>query len=396
MDRIKQEIRESVLAHLDLSQEVQDADVQEMIYRIASAREDIKLLSIHQRRQIEKEVFDSLRKMDVLQELIDDPDVSEIMVNGPNCIFYEKSGKIYQSTKKFLSEETLQDLVQSIVANHNRVVNQASPIVDTRLADGSRVNIVLSPISIDGTVITIRRFPKNPMQMQTLIRLAAITQEAAGFLQTLVEAKYNLFISGGTSSGKTTFLNALSNYIPSEERIITIEDSAELQIQGIPNLIRLETREANVEGVKAISMRDLIRAALRMRPNRIILGECRGEEALDMLQTMLSGHDGSLSTGHSNSCEDMLARLETMVLMGATELPLHAVRQQIAAGIDVMIHLARRSDGKRMVMEITEITGYENGEIKKHFLFKRNAEGELKKVGEIRNTQKLEQAGRKL
>lgn len=396
MDKLKQEIRESVLEHLDLSKEVQDAEVQEVIYRIASAREDVKLLSIHQRRQMEKEVFDSLRKMDVLQELIEDPEISEIMVNGPNHIFYEKRGQIYQSTKKFLSEETLEDLVQSIVANHNRVVNQASPIVDTRLADGSRVNIVLSPISIDGTVITIRRFPKNPMQMQTLIQLAAITPEAARFLQILVEAKYNIFISGGTSSGKTTFLNALSNYIPQEERIITIEDSAELQIQGIPNLIRLETREANVEGVKAISMRDLIRAALRMRPNRIILGECRGEEALDMLQTMLSGHDGSLSTGHSNSCEDMLSRLETMVLMGATELPLHAVRQQIAAGIDVMIHLARTSSGKRLVMEITEITGCENGEIQKHFLYKRNKEGVLEKVGEMSNTQKLEQAGRKL
>ena len=324
-----------------------------------------------------------MRRLDVLQELLEDDEVTEILVNGPKHIFYEKNGEFHEYAYHFNSEEKLQDVVQQIVGKHNRVVNLTTPIVDTRLEDGSRVNIVLKPIAIDGSAISIRKFGKTPMDMKALIEFESISNEAANFLKQIVVARYNIFISGGTSSGKTTFLNALSAYIPTNERVITIEDAAELQLQQTPNLVRLETRNSNQEGVKAISARELIHTALRMRPDRIIVGECRGEETLDMLQAMNTGHDGSLSTGHGNSIPDMLSRLEMMVLMG-NELPLLAIRQQISMGIDIMIHLERGRDGKRRVTEIAELLELKDGEFQINFIFC-NKNGTLKKVGELKS-----------
>lgn len=385
-------IREDVLRQMDLSRELQDEEIQHLIARETSKSTKGKNLSIHERYQVEKQIFDSLRKLDVLQDLVDDPEVTEIMVNGPNNIFYEKNGTVYQSDKTFTSNDKLMDLLQQIVANHNRVVNQSSPIVATRLSDGSRVHIVLEPIALDGTAITIRRFPKTPITMPQLIAIGAISKEAAVFLEQMVKARYNIFISGGTSSGKTTFLNALSQYISSDERVITIEDSAELQILEIKNLVRLETRNSNMEGVQEISIRDLIRTSLRMRPDRIIVGECRGAETLDMLQSMNCGHDGSLSTGHSNSSRDMLSRMETMVMMAGMELPLLAIRQQIASGINIIVHLARLQDKSRRVMEISELDGIKNGEIQINPIFCYTDNG-LEKVGKLKNIQKLLMAG---
>lgn len=385
-------IRSHVLEQMDLSRDMTDEEIYHIIARETAKELRGQAISIRERGEIQKRIFDSLRKMDVLQELIDDPDVTEIMVNGPDHIFYEKGGRVYTSEKCFFSEEKLMDLMQQIVACHNRVVNQASPIVDTRLQDGSRVHIVLSPIALDGSAMSIRRFPKKPMTMDKLIQTGSISEEAAGFLQTLVRARYNIFISGGTSSGKTTFLNALSQYIPTDERVITIEDSAELQIQGVRNLVRLETRNANAEGVTAITIRDLIRTSLRMRPDRIIVGECRGAETLDMLQSMNCGHDGSLSTGHANSCRDMLSRLETMTMMAGMELPLLAIRQQIASGIDILVHLARIHDKSRRVMDIVELDGMLEGEICLHPLYQYQ-DGELRSTGKLKNTKKLEMAG---
>lgn len=360
------------------------------------------MLSLSEQEELEQYLFYSLRKLDVLQDLLNDKAITEIMVNGPNHIFYEKNGSIYQSDKKFSSVEKLNDVIQQIVGTNNRMVNEASPIVDTRLTDGSRVNIVLSPIALEGSAISIRKFPQKPFVMADLIRLGALSEETAEFLKKLVVAKYNIFVSGGTGSGKTTFLNALSQYIPEDERIITIEDSAELQLIGKQNLVRLETRNANTEGVKPITIRDLIRSSLRMRPDRVIVGECRGEEALDMLQAMNTGHDGSLSTGHANSCRDMIARLETMVLMG-TNLPLPAIKSQIASGIDILVHLGRLRDKSRRVLVIAEIIGMEQGDVQineiYHFKEKGMEEGgtrvcgELEKVGELKNILKLRQAG---
>lgn len=391
MESHSAQIRKEVLSRLDLDRDTSDQELKNIIAYETSRYLKGKAVSLKEKAEVEKEIFDSLRKMDVLQELIDDPQVTEIMVNGPNNIFYEKEGIIHQYHKKFLSEEKLMDLLQTIVSRHNRVVNQANPMVDTRLADGSRVHIVLSPVAIDGSVLTIRRFPEAPISMEKMIEYRSISREVANFLERMVRAKYNIFISGGTGSGKTTFLNALSNYIPSGERVITIEDSAELRIQGIKNLVRLETRNANMEGVQPITIRDLIRASLRMRPDRIVVGECRGAEALDMLQSMNTGHDGSLSTAHSNSCEDMIHRLETMVMMGMN-LPVDAIRQQIASGIDLMIHLARARDGSRKVMEIKEVCGVEDHQVVLHSLYHREQE-ELKKVGELKNTWKLQLYG---
>lgn len=355
-------IREKVLARLDLSREIDDEELETIITeeRMAFARDG--MLSIRDRVRLEQQVFNSLRKLDAIQELVDDPEVSEIMVNGPKQIFYEKRGRIHRWAGQFTSEERLVDILQQIVARHNRVINLSAPIVDSRLADGSRVNMVLAPISIDGSALTIRKFPKNPLTMQQLIAMGAISKDAAELLQVLVRARYSMVISGGTGSGKTTFLNALSQYIPSDERIITIEDSAELQIQGVDNLVRLETRNSNTEGVAPITIHDLIRTALRMRPDRIIVGECRGAEAFDMLQAFNTGHDGSLSTGHANSSRDILSRLEMMVLMGM-ELPLGAIRRQIVSGVDIIIHLGRLRDKSRRVLEIAEVTGLEDGEI---------------------------------
>lgn len=393
-------IREKVLARLDLSREIDDEELETIITeeRMAFARDG--MLSIRDRVRLEQQVFNSLRKLDAIQELVDDPEVSEIMVNGPKQIFYEKLGRIHRWAGQFPSEERLVDILQQIVARHNRVINLSAPIVDSRLADGSRVNMVLAPISIDGSALTIRKFPKNPLTMQQLIAMGAVSRDAAELLQILVRARYSMIISGGTGSGKTTFLNALSQYIPSDERIITIEDSAELQIQGVDNLVRLETRNSNTEGVAPITIHDLIRTALRMRPDRIIVGECRGAEAFDMLQAFNTGHDGSLSTGHANSSRDILSRLEMMVLMGM-ELPLGAIRRQIVSGVDIIIHLGRLRDKSRKVLEIAEVTGLEDGEILLNPLYvfeetgMENGKilGSLQKKNPLSDTRKLLAAG---
>ena len=395
MDDYSAQIREQVLNRMDLSRDVSDEEIGELIGEVASQTRRGRTMSIHDRVRIEQQVFNSLRKLDVLQELVDDPEVSEIMVNGPGHIFYEKDGRVQVWTQSFTSEEKMQDVIQQIVGSHNRVVNLSNPIVDTRLSDGSRVNIVLSPISLEGSVITIRKFPQHPLDMETLIAREAISREAAELLKRLVKARYSILISGGTSSGKTTFLNALSQYIPEDERVITIEDSAELQIQGVKNLVRLETRNANMEGVMPITIRDLIRTALRMRPDRIIVGECRGAETFDMLQALNTGHDGGLSTAHGNSCRDILSRLEMMVLMGM-DLPLAAIRQQIASGIDIIVHLGRLRDKSRRVLEIAELDGIEEGELKLHTLYEleQGACGwSLEEKGRLHHTDKLAQIG---
>ncbi len=390
MEQLCEVLRERVLDRMDFSRELTNDELQEMIAKEMACTNEVRRLSIQERVSLEQRVFNSLRKLDILQELIEDEEITEIMVNGPRNIFFEKQGCFYKHPYCFTSEEKLQDVIQQIVGKHNRVVNLSTPIVDTRLEDGSRVNVVLAPVAIDGSAISIRKFSKSPLDMSELVKRKTLPEEVALFLEDLVFARYNIFVSGGTSSGKTTFLNALSAYIPSEERVITIEDSAELQLQGIKNLVRLETRKSNMEGVKAITARELIHTALRMRPDRIIVGECRGEEALDMLQAMNTGHDGSLSTGHANSPQDMLNRLETMVLMGM-ELPLAAVRQQIASGIDILIHLERGKDKQRRVVEISEIIGVKNGMIRLNKLY--TYEGELKRVGTLCNREKLFAAG---
>lgn len=358
-----QKLREHILAEIDLTREMSDTEIRAIVSEKCSIYGKQKFLKLSEQEALEQYLFHSLRKLDVLQELLDDPEITEIMVNGAEHIFYEKRGQLFESDKHFTSKEKLNDVIQQMAGSNNRMVNEASPIVDTRLANGSRVNIVLQPIAIDGSAISIRKFPEQPFVMEDLIRFGAITEEAAEFLKVLVLSGYNIFVSGGTGSGKTTFLNALSNYIPKDERIITIEDSAELQITGIDNLVSMETRNANSSGAGEINIRDLIKSSLRMRPERIVVGEVRGGEALDMLQAMNTGHDGSLSTGHANSTKDMLSRLETMVLQGAEGLPLEAIRQQIASAIDIIIHLSRLRDKSRKTMEITEVVGYRNGEI---------------------------------
>ncbi len=365
--------------------------------------ENLMYLSISDRINMSKRIFNSIRGFGILNSIMEDEDVTEIMINGYNNIFIEKKGKIHRCEENFESEEKLNDLIQRIVGKAGREVNQANPIVDTRLPDGSRVNVVLAPISLRGATVTIRKFSKNPMTIEKLIEHKSITEEVAKLLESLVKAKYNIFISGGTGSGKTTFLNALSNFIPKDERLITIEDSAELQIVGIENLVSLETRNSNTTGVGELTIRDLIKSALRMRPERIVVGEVRGKEALDMLQAMNTGHDGSLSTGHANSSLDMLSRLETMVLTGSEGLPLDAVRKQIASSIDIIIHLSRMRDKTRRVIEISELCGLENGEVKLNTLyeFKENekskqdcVDGELKRTKNLfRNYTKLYSAG---
>lgn len=327
-------------------------------------------LSFKVRKSLADTVFESIRGLGILGKIISDKSITEVMINGYDCIFVEKAGKLQRIPDKFESQERLRNIITKFVQDMGRSVNESNPIVDTRLADGSRVNVVLDPIALNGPIVTIRRFPEEGMTIQKLIGYKSITPEAAVFLEKLVRAKYNIFISGGTGSGKTTFLNALSNYIPSDERVITIEDSAELQIRNVPNLVRLETRNANSTGAGAITIRDLIKSSLRMRPERIVVGEVRGAEALDMLQAMNTGHDGSLSTGHANSAQDMLSRLETMVLSGEAALPLEAIRQQIASAVDIIIHLSRMRDKSRKTIEITEIVGMENGRIIMNPLFK--------------------------
>lgn len=350
-----------------------------------------------------QQVFSSIRGLGVLDSIMKDNSITEVMINGPKNIFIEQAGRVKRINKTFPSEKRLEDVIQRIVGSAGREVSQASPIVDTRLQDGSRVNVVLPPISLVGPVVTIRKFSKSPMTIEQLIKYKSITPEIAEVLGMFVKAKYNIFIAGGTGSGKTTFLNALSNYIPTDERVITIEDSAELQIAHVDNLVSLETRNANSSGVGAVRMQDLIKASLRMRPERIVVGEVRGGEALDMLQAMNTGHDGSLSTGHANSTKDMLSRLETMVLQGAVEMPLSAIRQQIASALDIIIFLSRLRDHSRKTMEITEVLDMKDGEIQLNPLYKfeedenstlEKVSGSLKRTGnQMVNRHKLLLAG---
>ncbi|EPY08465.1 type II secretion system protein E [Paenibacillus alvei TS-15] len=361
---IRQQVRESMEWGEPLSDDALTERIEQALFAFSKAGN----LTSADLRMVVRRVFYSFRGLDALQPLVDDPEITEIMVNSHRELFVERQGHMEKLNHTFESEEKLEDIIQAIVSQVNRTVNESSPIVDARLRDGSRVHVVLPPIALKGPTVTIRKFPSKPLHMEDLIRYGAMSEEAAQILQTLVRAKYNLFISGGTGSGKTTFLNALSQFIPSDERVITIEDAAELQIHSVPNLVSLETRNANSEGKGAIAMHDLIRASLRMRPNRIIVGEVRGAEALDMLQAMNTGHDGSLSTGHSNGPKDMVSRLETMVLSGAS-LPVVVVRQQIASAIDVIVHLARMRDGSRKVQEIAEVIGFADGEVKLSSLY---------------------------
>lgn len=348
---------------MDYSREMEETEVKQLIGESLAEYGKEYYLSLKEKERLGKELFYAIRKLDILQEILEDTEITEIMINGPDNIFIEKSGRLFPWENHFSSREKLEDIIQQITAKCNRAVNEANPIADARLEDGSRVNVVLAPVALEGPVMTIRRFPKEPINMEKLIQIGSLPREAAGWLQILVQAGYNILISGGTGSGKTTFLNALSEYIPKEERIITIEDSAELQIQNAPNLVRMETRNANAEGCRAITIRDLIRTSLRMRPTRLIVGEVRGGEALDLLQCLNTGHDGSLSTGHANSARDMLSRLETMVLMGM-DLPLSAIRRQIASGIDIIVHLGRLRDRTRKVLEIAEVIGMEGEDIR--------------------------------
>lgn len=400
-DERKERLKALIIEKIDFSREIPDDEIKDIIDELMISESKRERISLEERKYLRQELFFSIRKLDILQELIDDTTVTEIMINGTEEIFIERKGRIMGYGMKFESVQKLEDVIQQIVAGCNRTVNEASPIVDARLENGSRVNIVLSPIALNGPIVTIRRFPDKPIMMEDLIAFGSLTEEISRFLEKLVQAKYNIFISGGTGSGKTTFLNALSGYIPKEERIVTIEDSAELQIRNIPNLVRLETRNANVEGCREITIRDLIKTSLRMRPDRIIVGEVRGGEAIDMMQCLNTGHDGSMSTGHANSSMDMLSRLETMILMGM-ELPLAAIKQQIASGIDILIHLGRLRDKSRRVLEIVEVTGMKGGEIELSplYLFEEEEEdktgrvkGGLKKKGELKSEDKLKAAG---
>lgn len=370
-------VREMVSQRLDLTRNVSDDEIREVIAEIVMEESRRQYMSLNEKKEIMEGVFNSMRGLDVLQPLVDDPSITEIMINGPHNVFIEKDGRLYKKDVSFGTNEKLENVILNIVSKVNRTVNEANPIVDARLLDGSRVNVVLPPIALDGPTVTIRKFPEDPMTMEKLIRFGSITPEVAELLERMVRAKYNIFISGGTGSGKTTFLNALSNYIPKDERVITIEDSAELQIKGVANLVRLETRNANTEGKGEITVRDLIRSSLRMRPERIVVGEVRGAEALDMLQAMNTGHDGSLSTGHSNSTKDMLSRLETMVISG-NSIPIEAIRQQIASALDIIIQLSRLRDKSRRTLEITEVVGYENGQIQLNPLYQFVEHGEDK------------------
>ena len=371
----EQRLYRRVMERIDMSREIGDEELTDLIREVLREAAEEEYMPLREQVYLSRQLFHSFRKLDVLQELIEDDSVTEIMVNGTQDIFLEKNGRIYCSDRHFVSEEKLEDVIQQIVAGTNRYVNELSPIVDARLEDGSRVNVVLKPVALDGPVMTIRKFPKEKVTMGQLIAWGSISPEAAAFLEMLVKAKYNIFISGGTGSGKTTFLNALSDYIPKDERVITIEDNAELQIRGIPNLVRLEARNANLEGEGAITIRDLIKSALRMRPDRIIVGEVRGEETVDMISSaMLNGHSGSMSTGHANNPADMLHRIETMMMMGI-DLPLTAIQRQVASALDIIIHLGRLRDKTRKVLQITEILGYEEGKIQMQTLYEFQEEG---------------------
>ena len=396
-------IKRRILEYYDFAA-MSDEQLDEAVMKCIEEEYRDQYIDMAKRADIADQVFSSIRGLGVLDSILYDDSITEVMINGCKDIFIEKNGEVVRLQEEFEDDERLNDVIQKIVGMAGREVNEANPIVDTRLTDGSRVNVVLPPISLKGPIVTIRKFSKEPMTIKKLIDYGSITQDIADILEVLVRAKYNIFICGGTGSGKTTFLNALSNYIPRDERVITIEDSAELQITGVDNLVSLETRNANAAGVGAITIRDLIKSALRMRPERIVVGEVRGAEALDMLQAMNTGHDGSLSTGHANSTHDMLSRLETMVLTGAEGLPLEAVRQQIASAVDIMIHLSRLRDKSRKVIEITEIVGYENGMFLLNPLYefvedkekstKDKVCGGLQRTGNpLKHTVKLENAG---
>lgn len=395
-----QQIREELLSSFHIQGEMKDEDVLERIDQALIEHGKRQYISRQEKEQLSLGLFHSVRKLDVLQELVDDKDISEIMINGPADIFIERGGKLEKWKSQFASKEKLEDVIQQMVSKQNRRVNETDPIVDTRLENGSRVNVILSPVALNGPIVTIRRFPEQPYSMNQLVEFGTLSETLCIFLKDLVLAGYNIFISGGTGSGKTTFLNALASYIPADERIITIEDSAELNLKGISNLVRLETRNENIEGKNQISIRDLIRTSLRARPDRIIVGEVRGGESLDMLQAMNTGHDGSMSTGHANSCQDMLRRLETMVLMG-TDIPILAIRGQIASGIDVMIHLGRLRDRSRKLLSIEEVSEMKDGEVILNplYVFRETGEengkitGEWKKLGELLQKRKLQEAG---
>ena len=402
MEELYREIRSMVYGRLDISHNITDEELYEIINQSIFDTSRYRVISNRQKEELKVMLYNSIKRLDILQELLEDDSITEIMINGYDNIFYEREGRIEKWNKKFESADKLADIAQRIASMSNKIVNEATPIVDTRLEDGSRVNIVLPPVAINGPIITIRKFYDSPLTMEKLVRIGTVTEEAAQFLKRLVQGKYNIFISGGTGSGKTTFLNALSEFIPEDERVITIEDSAELQLHNIKNLVRLEARNANSEGNNAVSIRDLIRSSLRMRPDRIIVGEVRGVEAVDMLQAMNTGHDGSLSTGHSNSPRDMLSRIETMVLMGM-EIPIEAVRQQISSAVDIIVHLGRIRDRSRKVVQIAEVGDCRDGEIMLTPLFKFVEEGEspdgkvlgrlIRQDTVLKRTHKLEAAG---
>jgi pilus assembly protein CpaF len=386
---------------MDMEHEMEDEELLELIHVVLNEASEQKYMPLQEKIHLSKELFNAFRKLDILQDLIEDEDITEIMVNGTDNIFLEKDGRVYPSDKHFLSVARLEDVIQQVVAGTNRYVNEASPIADARLEDGSRVNVVLKPVALNGPIMTIRKFPREKVTMEQLISWGSISAEAAEFLEVLVRAKYNIFVSGGTGAGKTTFLNALSDYIPKDERLITIEDNAELQIKEVPNLVRLETRNVNLEGEGAVTIRDLIKAALRMRPDRILVGEVRGEETVDMISSaMLNGHSGSMSTGHANNPTDMLHRLETMMMMGI-DMPLAAIQRQIASAIDIIIHLGRLRDKSRKVLEIAEVVGYEEGKVRTQTLYEFREEGtgngeiqgKLMKVEELVHREKLLAAG---
>ena len=394
---------EKVMLRLDMTRETGEEELQEIILAVIEEAAEEEFLPLSEKIRISRELFNAFRRLDILQDLIEDDSITEIMVNGTENIFYEKGGRLYRTDRYFISEERLCDVIQQIVGETNRYVNESSPVVDARLRDGSRVNVVLKPVAVNGPIMTIRKFPSEAITMEQLIRMGSLTREAAEFIRQLVEAKYNIFVSGGTGAGKTTFLNAMSDYIPKEERIITIEDNAELQIQGVDNLVRLEARGANLEGEGAVTIRDLIRSALRMRPDRIIVGEVRGEETVDMISSaMLNGHSGSMSTGHANNPADMLHRLETMMMMGI-DLPLQAIQRQIASALDIIIHLGRLRDKSRRVLKIEEVLDCMDGRIRTETLYEfreegmkdEKIEGSLVKAGEIKNREKLVAAGYK-
>lgn len=406
MDYVQEEaevftrLKEQILERIDLSREVPDEEIQDLIDQVILACKSERHIPLDERCRLRKELFHALRRLDVLQELLDEPDVTEIMVNGMDGIFVEKNGRLTRSEKRFRSADRIQDIVRQMTAACNRTVNESQPIVDARLENGDRLHVVLPPVAVNGPIITIRRFPKEPMTMKRLMELESISEEEASFLEKTVRAGYSILVAGGTGSGKTTFLNALSEYIPSDERVIVIEDTAELQIRSVENLVRLETRSAVMEDSREITIRDLIRASLRMRPSRIIVGEVRGAEAFELLTCLNTGHDGGICTCHANSTMDTVTRLETMVLMGM-ELPLQAIRRQIASGIDVIVYLGRLRDKSRRLLEITEVTGMEGEQVAFNPLFSFRETGEVsgrivgvqERMGEMKHTEKFLRAG---